>query len=318
MDLLLVNLTSPVVLAFALGLAARAMRSDLAIPPQIQIYLSIFLLLAIGLKGGVSLREAEIAPVLILIAVTIVAGVLSTLSAYWLARWWLGDDRREAAALAAHYGSVSAVTFIAANQFMQLAGTPAEGLLVALVVALEVPALIMGLAMGRDQDRKGHGLRQLLREVMTSKTVVLLLGGLAIGAISGPGGIKSVDAMYFALFQGVLMLFMIDMGMLAANRLAELRRGWWRLGVYATALPFVHGLLGTLVGHVCGLSPAGAAVFGTLVSSASYIAAPAAVRASLPEANAGRCITAALGITFPFNLAIGIPAYAGFAVWLAR
>jgi uncharacterized protein len=317
MDLLLVNLTSPVVLAFALGLAARAMRSDLEIPPQIQVYLSIFLLLAIGLKGGVSLRESEAGAVLLLIAVTIVAGVLSTLSAYALARWWLGDDRREAAALAAHYGSVSAVTFIAANQFMQMAGTPAEGLLVALVVALEVPALIMGLAIGRERDAEGHGLGTLMREVLTSKTVVLLLGGLAIGAIAGPGGIKSVDAMYFALFQGVLMLFMLDMGMLAAGRLAELRRGWWRLGLYATVLPLMHGLLGTAVGHLCGLSPAGGAVFGALVSSASYIAAPAAVRAGLPEANAGRCITAALGITFPFNLAIGIPAYAWFAAWLA-
>ncbi|MBB5016246.1 sodium-dependent bicarbonate transport family permease [Rehaibacterium terrae] len=318
MDLLLTNLSSPVVLAFGLGLLARAVRSDLAIPPQIQVYLSIFLLLAIGLKGGVALRGQDPGNLLLLLAMTIAAGIATTFSAYALARIALGDDRREAGALAAHYGSVSAVTFIAANQFVERAGTPAEGVLVALVVALEVPALLVGLWLAhRGEDRRIHPEHHTLREVFTGKTCLLLVGGLAIGVISGPGGIKAVDAMYFALFQGVLMLFMIDMGMVAANRLAELRRDWWKLGLYATGVPLLHGLAGVLLAHACGLSAAGAAVFGAMLSSASYIAAPAAVRAGLPDANAGRCITAALGLTFPFNLGIGIPLYAGFAHWLA-
>lgn len=316
MDLLLTNLASPVVLAFALGLFARAVRSDLAIPDQIQSYLSIFLLLAIGLKGGVALRGQDPTQLALLLSVTLAAGAATAFSAYAVARWLLRDGRIDAAAMAAHYGSVSAVTFIAANHFAEQSGYASEGIMVALLVALEVPALLIGLGLGRgtQTDAASH---HTLREVFTGRTAILLLGGLAIGAIAGPGGIKSVDAMYFALFQGVLMLFMLDMGMIAAGRLAELRKGWLKLAAFATVLPLVHGVLGTLIGHACGMSPGAAGIFGAMLSSASYIAAPAAVRAGLPEADAGRCITAALGITFPFNLAIGIPLYASVAHRLA-
>lgn len=317
MELLLANLASPVVLAFALGMVARAVRSDLEIPPQIQVYLSIFLLLAIGLKGGVALRGQDPGTLLLLVAVTLLAGTATAFSAYAVARRWLADDRLEAAAMAAHYGSVSAVTFIAAMQFVERAGAPAEGVLVALLVVLEVPALLIGLALGRRARQEAStSHHHTLREVLTGRTAILLLGGLAIGAIAGPGGIKAVDAMYFALFQGVLMLFMLDMGLVAAGRLSAMGRGWPRLAAFATVLPVVHGLAGVALGLACGLSPGGATVFGTMLSSASYIAAPAAVRAGLPEADVGRCVTAALGLTFPFNLAIGIPLYAGFARWL--
>jgi uncharacterized protein len=316
MELLLTNLTSAVVLAFVLGMIARTVRSDLTIPDQIQSYLSIFLLLAIGLKGGVALREQDPSSLALLVAMTLVAGAITAFSAYFLAKLILGDIRREAAAMAAHYGSVSAVTFIAASEFAERSGHAPDGVLVALLVVLEVPALLIGLALGRStlSDASSH---HTLREVFTGKTAILLLGGLAIGAISGPDGIKKVDAMYFALFQGVLMLFMLDMGMIAASRLAELRRGWFRLLTYGLVVPLLHGVLGVLLAHACGLSVGGVAVFGAMLSSASYIAAPAAVRAGLPEADVGRCITAALGITFPFNLAIGIPLYAAIAQRLA-
>lgn len=316
MELLLTNLTSAVVLAFALGIIARAVRSDLTIPDQIQTYLSIFLLLAIGLKGGVALRGQDPGLLAMLIAMTLAAGAATAFSAYFLAKSILGDVRREAAAMAAHYGSVSAVTFIAASQFAERSGHAPDGVLVALLVVLEVPALLIGLALGRGTQSDSSS-RHTLREVFTGKTAILLLGGLAIGAISGPDGIKKVDAMYFALFQGVLMLFMLDMGMIAASRLAELRRGWFKLLTFGLVVPLLHGVLGVLLAHACGLSVGGVAVFGAMLSSASYIAAPAAVRAGLPEADVGRCITAALGITFPFNLAIGIPLYAALAQRLA-
>ena len=316
MELLLTNLTSAVVLAFALGIIARAVRSDLTIPDQIQTYLSIFLLLAIGLKGGVALRGQDPGLLAMLIAMTLAAGAATAFSAYFLAKSILGDVRREAAAMAAHYGSVSAVTFIAASQFAERSGHAPDGVLVALLVVLEVPALLIGLALGRGTQSDSSS-RHTLREVFTGKTAILLLGGLAIGAISGPDGIKKVDAMYFALFQGVLMLFMLDMGMIAASRLAELRRGWLKLLTFGLVVPLLHGVLGVLLAHACGLSVGGVAVFGAMLSSASYIAAPAAVRAGLPEADVGRCITAALGITFPFNLAIGIPLYAALAQRLA-
>ena len=316
MELLLTNLTSAVVLAFALGIIARAVRSDLTIPDQIQTYLSIFLLLAIGLKGGVALRGQDPGLLAMLIAMTLAAGAATAFSAYFLAKSILGDVRREAAAMAAHYGSVSAVTFIAASQFAERSGHAPDGVLVALLVVLEVPALLIGLALGRGTQSDASS-RHTLREVFTGKTAILLLGGLAIGAISGPDGIKKVDAMYFALFQGVLMLFMLDMGMIAASRLAELRRGWFKLLTFGLVVPLLHGVVGVLLAHACGLSVGGVAVFGAMLSSASYIAAPAAVRAGLPEADVGRCITAALGITFPFNLAIGIPLYAALAQRLA-
>ncbi|HZF97636.1 MAG TPA: sodium-dependent bicarbonate transport family permease [Pseudoxanthomonas sp.] len=314
-DLLTANLLSPVVLAFSLGLIARLLRSDLEIPAAIQSYLSIFLLLAIGLKGGVALgQDGDGVRVLGLVAVTVLVGLASAGSAYLAARWWLRDDRVQAAALCAHFGSVSAVTFIAAQQYVERAGMPAEGLLVALVVAMEIPAILFGLMLG-----KGTSLHwSQLREVLTGKTAVLLLGGLAIGALAGKARIASVDAMYVQLFQGTLMLFMLDMGMVAANQLRGLRAEAARLVPYAIALPLLHGTLGALLGSAVGLGVGGATVFGTMAASASYIAAPASIRASLPEANVGRCLTAALGIAFPFNLAVGIPLYALVAQSAAR
>lgn len=312
-ELLAANLLSPVVLAFGLGLVARALRSDLEIPPAIQAYLSLFLLLAIGLKGGVALRQDPPDNLALLLLVTVLAGIATAASAYLVARAWLRDAPLQAGALAAHYGSVSAVTFIAAQQFVERTGGQPVEVLVALVVALEIPAILLGIGLARGGGRPSW---PQVREVLTGRTAVLLLGGLAIGAIAGKSGVKAVDAMYFQLFQGMLMLFMLDMGLVAAGQLRQLGRGMARLLVFATAVPVVHGLAGVGIGHALGLGEAGATVFGAMLASASYIAAPASVRASLPGADAGRCITAALGLTFPFNLALGIPAYAAFAGWL--
>jgi hypothetical protein len=315
LDLLSANLLSPVVLAFALGVVARLARSDLEVPPAIQTYLSIFLLLAIGMKGGVALRGVEPGALVLLMVVTVAVGIATTFTAYLAARRWLRDGRIDAAAIAAHFGSVSAVTFIAAQQFAERAGHAPEGIIVALVVAMEIPAILLGLALakGREGVRWTH-----VREVVAGRTAVLLLGGLVIGAVSPQAGIAAVDAMYFQLFQGVLMLFMLDMGMVAAGQLGLLRGQVLRLLVFGTALPLLHGVAGVAIAHAAGLGEGGATVFGAMTASASYIAAPASIRAALPEANAGRCVSAALGITFPFNLAIGIPAYAAVAAWLAR
>lgn len=305
-DLLSANLLSPVVLAFALGVVARLVRSDLEIPGAIQQYLSIFLLLAIGLKGGVALSQGG-DPLRLggLVLLTIAVGVATAASAYFAARLWLRDVRTEAAAMAAHYGSVSAVTFIAAQQYVERGGGAPDGVLVALVVALEIPAILLGLAIGQ-----GGAVRMAqVREVLTGKTALLLLGGLAIGALAGKQRIASVDAMYFQLFQGTLMLFMIDMGMLAAAQLRTIGREAARLVPYAIAVPLLHGSAGAAVARLAGMEPGTATVFATMVASASYIAAPASIRASMPEANVGRCLAASLGVTFPFNLAIGIPLY---------
>jgi hypothetical protein len=313
-DLLTANLLSPVVLAFVLGLLARSVRSDLEVPPAIQAYLSIFLLLAIGLKGGVALRQDAPDNLAVMLLVTVGAGVATAASAYLVARTWLRDDALQAGALAAHYGSVSAVTFIAAQQFTERSGLSSEPVLVALLVALEIPAILIGIGLARGGGKPSW---HQVREVLTGRTAILLLGGMAIGAIAGKQGVQAVDAMYVQLFQGMLMLFMLDMGMVAAGQLRQLRQGALRLVLFGTVLPLLHGLAGAWIGLAMGLSPSGATVFATMTASASYIAAPASVRASLPGADAGRCVTAALGITFPFNLAIGIPTYAAFASWLA-
>lgn len=312
-DLLTANLLSPVVLAFGLGMLARSVRSDLEIPGAIQAYLSIFLLLAIGLKGGVALHQGAPDNLGLLLAVTVFSGIATATTAYLLARTWLRDDAMQAGAIAAHYGSVSAVTFIAAQQFVERTGEGSPAVLVALVVALEIPAILLGIGLARGGGRPSW---PQIREVLTGRTAILLLGGLAIGAIAGREGVKAVDAMYFQLFQGMLMLFMLDMGLVAAGQLRQLQRGVVRLVVFATALPLLHGLAGVAAGHALGLGTGGATVFGAMLASASYIAAPASVRASLPAADAGRCITASLGLTFPFNLAIGIPTYAAYARWL--
>lgn len=312
-ELLAANLLSPVVLAFALGLIARSLRSDLEIPAAIQSYLSIFLLLAIGLKGGVALRQETPDNLLVYIFATLLLGVMTAISAYFLAKIWLRDNQFDAAAIAAHFGSVSAVTFIAAQQFSERSGQSADSVLVALVVAMEIPAILIGLALGKGTQRiRWHDVR----EVVTGKTALLLLGGLAIGALSSKDGMANVDAMYFQLFQGTLMLFMLDMGMLAAGQLRAVGREAFRLSVFAMIVPLLHGTLGVLVGHWIGMNASTSAVFGTMAASASYIAAPASIRASMPEANVGRCITAALGFTFPFNLAIGIPVYFAIANYL--
>lgn len=313
-ELLAANLLSPVVLAFALGMLARLLRSDLEIPAAIQSYLSLFLLLAIGLKGGVALSNESPDNLVLYIFATLALGIVTAVSAYVAAKLWLGDSRIDAAAMAAHFGSVSAVTFIAAQQFTERSGQPADAVLEALVVALEIPAILIGLALAKG----GDGIRwHQVREVLTGKTALLLIGGMAIGYLSGKDGIAKVDAMYFQLFQGTLMLFMLDMGMTAAGQLRSVGREALRLGLYATALPLLHGAIGVAIGHAIGMNASTAAVFGTMAASASYIAAPASMRASLPEANTGRCITAALGFTFPFNLAIGIPLYAAMAHWLS-
>ncbi|MBW8368616.1 MAG: sodium-dependent bicarbonate transport family permease [Arenimonas sp.] len=313
-DLLTANLLSPVVLAFVLGMVARSLRSDLEVPPAIQVYLSIFLLLAIGMKGAVALRQDAPDNLALMLAVTVLTGIATAAVAYWLARTWLRDDALQAGALAAHYGSVSAVTFIAAQQFTERSGMTSEPVLVALLVALEIPAILIGIGLARGGGKPSW---HQVREVLTGRTAILLLGGMAIGAIAGKQGVQAVDAMYVQLFQGMLMLFMLDMGMVAAGQLRQLQRGALRLVVFGTALPLLNGLVGAWIGLAMGLGTAGATVFATMVASASYIAAPASVRASLPGADAGRCVTAALGITFPFNLAIGIPTYAAFAAWLA-
>ena len=318
-ELLLANLLSPVVLAFALGVLARLLRSDLEYPPALYDALTIYLLLAIGLKGGAELSVTPIARFALPALVTLALGVLTPLTAYTVLRKIGRFDRTNAAAIAAHYGSVSAVTFLAATAFTERAGHAAEGFMPALVALLEIPAIVVALMIARVRSSSESGTwGEALREIVTGRSVVLLLGGLMIGLLAGKTGLEPVTPFFVVAFPGALTLFMLDMGLAAARRLRDLKAvGGFLIG-FGIVVPILHGALAVWLGQLAGLGVGGSAVLAAMVSSASYIAAPAAVRIALPQASPTLYLTASLGITFPFNLTLGIPLYLLFATWMAR
>ena len=306
-DLLRTNLLAPIFLAFSLGWVATRVKSDLKFPDGLYAGLSAYLMLAIGLKGGAELAQANfrelIGPVVATLALSIVTPTLAYLAARKLFRF----EKADAAALAAHYGSVSAVTFIAATTFAEAAGFGAPGFMPALVAILEIPAIVFGLTLGRAKGNEPLG--PAISRLMTSKSIFLLLGGLAIGLLSTKASLSQIKPLFGDLFRGALVIFMLDMGIIASARFQEVRGQAAKLFAYGIAVPIVNGLLGTFFGMKAGLPIGGAAVLGAMAASASYIAAPAAVRTALPTANPGVYLPAAIAITFPFNLALGIPLY---------
>ncbi len=319
MDILASNFLSPVPLAFLLGMIATFLRSDLRLPEAIYGGLSIYLLLAIGFKGGIELSRTPPLEVLAPAGVTLVLGVVTPLVALVGFRKFARLSLMDASALAAHYGSVSAVTFIAAVAFCISAGARPEGFMPALVAILEVPGIVIAL-LALQMFSPGGGARSLpkvLHEVLTGKSIVLLVGGLLIGWIAGVERMEKATPFFTTMFTGALVLFMIELGTLAARRIRELRGAGWRFLVLTVVVPLINGSLGVALGIFAGLSPGGAAVLGAMAGSASYIAAPAAVRIALPDANPSYYLTASLGLTFPFNLAIGIPLYLEIARRLA-
>lgn len=312
MELLIDNLISPVVLAFVLGILARIVRSDLEIPSAVYQALSIYLLFAIGLKGGVALAETPVNEVILPAGVTILLGLITPFIAYFALRWFGRLEKIDAGATAAHYGSVSAVTFLAALEAAKNSGMEPNGYLPALVAILEVPGILVGLLLAQSGPRGGLGAA--VREVFTGKSIFLLIGGMFVGALCGPEKVAGVAPFFLDPFKGVLCLFLLELGMVAAGRLRDLKQAGWKMGVLGCVLPVINGALGTLGGILAGMTPGGAAVLGAMSASASYIAAPAAVRIALPKASPGIYLTMSLGITFPFNLALGIP----FFQWLAK
>lgn len=303
----------PVVLFFVLGAAAGLLRSDLKIPGSIYDALSIFLLIAIGLKGGVKLAEHPIDSVLLDGALIVLAGALIPLIAFPLLRHLGKMNRADSASIAAHYGSVSVVTFSVAVTFLAQEMQAFEGYMIVFLVLLEIPALVIGVLLaryGQGQVRWG----KLLHEVFFGKSIYLLTGALIIGYIAGPQGIQPLDKLFFDLFKGVLALFLLEMGLVAASRIADLRAYGPFLIAFAMLMPLISGVIGTVMGWALGLSLGGTLLLSTLYASASYIAAPAAMRIAVPEANPGLSIGASLGLTFPFNLFVGIPVY----YWMAQ
>lgn len=309
------NLTTPAVLAFVLGVFAARIRSDLRFAPAVSSLFSAYLLFAIGLKGGWALLETGFGELWLPALATLVLASAVPVAVFAVLRFAMRYSVPDAAALAAHYGSVSAVTFTAAVAFVAAAGQPAEGFMPALVALMEVPGILVALALASRYSGSG-GLGAGLREAMTGKSVVLLAGGIVIGLIGGSAGQVSLEPLFVALFPGVLVLFLLDLGSLAGEHLSAVRKAGWSLVAVAIGGPVVLGVAGVVAGSLAGLGTGGAAVLGAMTASASYIAAPAAVRVSLPEANPGLYVTASLALTFPFNLTIGIPLYLEVSSWL--
>lgn len=312
--------TSPVILFFVLGLIAAFARSDLAIPEALAKGMSLYLMAAIGLKGGVAVAKSGIdAKILGALLIGIVASFTLPLLANLLLRTFGRLDRINAGAVAAHYGSVSVVTYVTAVEILTGAAMAPQGFMVAVLAAMETPAILTGLLLARGLGKSGDGRSkgELLHEVFLNASVVLLLGAFAIGMIAGPDGFAEVTPFFDAGFKGVLCLFLLDMGLIAARRIMDARAVTWRLAVIAVLLPLINGALGTLAAHAIGLDVGSIAAFGVLCASASYIAVPAAMRLALPEADPGIYLTMSLSVTFPFNILINIGLISAFASMLA-
>ncbi len=305
----------PVVLFFVFGLIAGLIKSELKLPTALYDTLSIVLLLAIGLHGGVELA-AQASPALLGQTLAVLAlGIALPLLALPILRL-LRFPRIDSASIAAHYGSVSAGTFAVVIAYLLARDIVFESYMPLFVAVLEVPAIIVGILLAkgvrRDTDWKALG-----HEVFLGKSIMLLLGGLIIGVLAGKEAIAPLEPLYTSMFKPVLAFFLLEMGLIASRHLGSLRTTGIRLVAFALVFPLVGALIGALLGHAIGLSVGGMTVLATLAASGSYIAVPAAMRLALPEANPALSLTASLGITFPFNILVGIPLYLSLAEWLA-
>lgn len=308
------NLLDPIVLFFVAGLGAGLLRSDLRLPDALYQTLSIYLLLSIGLKGGVELAQAPLATLLAPGAATLLLGITIPLVAFVILQRVGRFNRADSAALAAHYGSVSAVTFALALAYAADLGITHEAFMPVLLVMLEVPAIAIGVLLARLGVRERRiRWADLAHEVFLGKGIFLLLAGLAIGYLAGPARMGKLEPLFVDLFPGALALFLLEMGIVASQRLYDLRRTGPFLVGFGVLMPLLSASLGLAAGVLAGLSPGGTAILATLAASASYIAAPAAMRVAVPEANPTLYLTASLGITFPFNVVFGIPIY----FWMA-
>ena len=305
-----------VVWFFVLGVIARVAGSDLRLPEALYETMSIYLLLAIGLKGGIELSRQPLEVLLPQVLACVGLGFaipLALFPAFRMLRLPIAD----AASLAAHYGSVSVVTFAVASAALTRAGIAYEEHAPLWVAVMEAPGIIAGVLLARLSMREADASTApgrtrwgaLAHDVLFGKSVLLLVGGLLIGALAGEAGTAPIGAVFIDPFKGVLALFLLELGLVAGSRLAEVRRFGARLLVVGLAVPPLLALVGAAVGLMLGLSTGGVALLATLAASASYIAAPTAIRIAVPQAHPALSITAALGLTFPFNLIVGIPLY---------
>jgi hypothetical protein len=308
------NLLSAPVVAFLVAAVFTVAGADVRLPDGLYGILSAYLLVAIGVKGGRGLAESDIGELWAPLLAALALGVATPLVAYVLLRRLGRLDRIDGAGVAAHYGSVSAVTFTVVIGLLEARDEPYEGFLTGLLAVLEVVGIVVALSLARSAG--DGGFRTAVGEVVRGRSISLLLAGLVIGLVVGGERLVDADPVFVGLFQGALTLFLLEMGVIAAQRLRSAGSFGPRIIGLAVVIPLLNGFLGAAAGAAAGLSTGGVTVLATLAASASYIAAPAAVRIALPAADPGLSITAALGVTFPFNIVVGVSVYAAYAEWL--
>ncbi len=310
-DLAASNLVSPIILSFALGLLAAMARSDLTIPEAVAKGMSIYLLFAIGFKGGAAVSANGIDSTLLMaVGAGLVLSFGLPIIAFALLKIMTGMDRIDAAAVAAHYGSISIVTFVAATSVLEGRMIDSEGYMVAVAAAMEAPAILSALWL---VARGGSGTKMdgdLIREILLNGSIVLLVGSFVIGGVTGQKGLDEIAPFIVSPFKGVLCLFLLDMGLIAGRGLRN-AKGSLGMGAvaFAIVMPLISSAFGLALGMMIGLSLGGTVLLMVLSASASYIAVPAAMRVALPQANPSIYLTLSLGVTFPFNLTLGIPLY---------
>ncbi len=320
------NLVSPMILFFVLGVLSGCIKSDLAIPDAISKGLSLYLMLAIGFKGGAELAASGAAGTVALsLSAALVLSFGLPVLAYALLRWLTSLDSVNAAAISAHYGSVSIVTFVAASGFLGDRGVPYEGYVVAMLAVMETPAIVSGLLLARMSRPDGAGAprtpllsREATREVLLSGSVVLIVGSLLIGWLTGKDGLAIMAPVIVDPFKAVLAVFLLDMGLQIGRRLGEFKAVGWPVVAFGLYMPVIGAAIGLLFANAIGLSAGGMTLVAVLAASASYIVVPAAMRHSLPKANPAIYVTLSLAVTFPFNLIVGIPLYYKVARMLAE
>lgn len=332
-EIIVENLLSPVVLFFILGLIAAVVKSDLKIPNGLSEALSIYLLIAIGLKGGIELSHYSIETVVRpILGALFIGGIIPFLTLFILR--FIQMDVKNSIGLAATYGSISIVTYGAALTFLDKNGTTYEGFMNAVVVLMESPAILVSLLLYKILEaNKGTGVfstrtlgflpssagllnREVLRESIFGKSIILLVGSLFIGLFLGERAVSTVKPLFIDLYSSILILFLLNMGLVAGKRLPEVKKHGWKLLLFGLFTPLLFGMLGIFIGNFVGLSLGGTTLMGVLAGSASYIAAPAALKTSVPEANPSIYLGLSLGVTFPFNLILGIPVYYELAKWM--
>ena len=302
-----------VILFFIFGLVAGLVRSELRLPATLYETLSLVLLLTIGLKGGEGLAKQALGPLLPQLGVVIMLGVAQTFIAFAILRIVGRLGRSDAAATAAHYGSVSVATFAVASTWLMSRNIAFEPQLIIFLTAMEVPAIMVGIVLARGMSRQTDW-RSLAHETFLGKGVVLLIGGMAIGWAAGPVGLEPIKGLFFDLFKGALALFLLEMGLIVARQAGELRKRGVFIIAFGLFMPLLSALLGLGCGLAMGLSIGGVTLLATLAASASYIAVPATMRLAVPEASPALSLAAVLGVTFPFNILAGIPLYHWLAV----